>query len=52
LGVNFNVTLGRNEGGVWVVECPAIPGCDEIDAEILPKIQKAKSSWLNRSHEL
>ena len=23
----FNVTLERDEDGVWIVECPAIPGC-------------------------
>ena len=25
---------------------------DEINAELLPKIQEAKSTWLNRGHEL
>ncbi len=25
--MNWNVTLDRDEDGVWVVECPAIPGC-------------------------
>ncbi len=23
----FNVTLDRDEDGMWVVECPSIPGC-------------------------
>ncbi len=23
----FQVTLDRDEDGVWIVECPAIPGC-------------------------
>lgn len=23
----FNVTIDRDEDGVYVVECPAIPGC-------------------------
>lgn len=23
----FNVTLDRDEDGVWTVECPSIPGC-------------------------
>jgi predicted RNase H-like HicB family nuclease len=27
LGVKFIVTVDRDEDGVWVVECPAIPGC-------------------------
>ena len=25
--MKFYVTLDRDEDGVWVVECPAIPGC-------------------------
>ena len=25
--MKFNVTLDRDEDGVWVAECPAIPGC-------------------------
>lgn len=23
----FNVTIDRDEDGVWIVECPSIPGC-------------------------
>lgn len=25
--MRFHVTLDRDEDGVWVVECPSIPGC-------------------------
>lgn len=25
--MRFNITLDRDEDGVWVAECPAIPGC-------------------------
>lgn len=25
--MTFTVTLDRDEDGMWVVECPAIPGC-------------------------
>jgi predicted RNase H-like HicB family nuclease len=25
--MRFTVTLERDEDGVWVVECPSIPGC-------------------------
>ncbi|MCY3973093.1 MAG: type II toxin-antitoxin system HicB family antitoxin [Candidatus Dadabacteria bacterium] len=25
--MKFNVTIGRDEDGIWVVECPSIPGC-------------------------
>ncbi len=23
----FNVTIERDEDGVWITECPSIPGC-------------------------
>ena len=25
--MTFNVTIDRDEDGVWIVECPSIPGC-------------------------
>ena len=25
--MKFNVTVDRDEDGIWIVECPAIPGC-------------------------
>jgi predicted RNase H-like HicB family nuclease len=25
--MKFQVTLDRDEDGVWIAECPAIPGC-------------------------
>ncbi len=25
--MQFQVTVDRDEDGVWIVECPAIPGC-------------------------
>lgn len=25
--MKFTVTLDRDEDGVWIVECPSIPGC-------------------------
>jgi len=25
--MRFQVTLDRDEDGMWVVECPSIPGC-------------------------
>ena len=25
--MKFTVTLDRDEDGMWIVECPAIPGC-------------------------
>ncbi len=23
----FNITIERDENGIWIVECPSIPGC-------------------------
>lgn len=42
--MKFNVTIDRDEDGVWVVECPAIPGCVSQGAtreEALENIQAA-----------
>jgi predicted RNase H-like HicB family nuclease len=42
--MKFNVTIDRDEDGVWVVECPAIPGCVSQGAtreEALENIQEA-----------
>ncbi len=25
--MKFDVTIGRDEDGMWIVECPFIPGC-------------------------
>ncbi len=25
--MKFNVTIDRDEDGIWIAECPAIPGC-------------------------
>ena len=40
----FNVTIDRDEDGVWVVECPAIPGCvsqGETKEEALANVREA-----------
>lgn len=42
--MTFNVTIDRDEDGVWVVECPAIPGClsqGETKDEALENIKDA-----------
>jgi predicted RNase H-like HicB family nuclease len=42
--VKFHVTVDRDEDGVWVVECPSIPGCvsqGQTKAEALTNIQDA-----------
>ena len=44
--MNLTVTIDRDEDGVWVAECPSIPGCvsqgdtkDEAIANIREAIQ-------------
>jgi predicted RNase H-like HicB family nuclease len=40
----FNVTIDRDEDGVWIVECPSIPGCvsqGETKDEALKNIEEA-----------
>lgn len=27
IDMKFSVTINRDEDGIWVVECPVIPGC-------------------------
>jgi predicted RNase H-like HicB family nuclease len=42
--MKFQVTIDRDEDGVWVVECPAIPGCvsqGETRAEALRNVEDA-----------
>jgi predicted RNase H-like HicB family nuclease len=42
--MRFQVTLNRDEDGVWVVECPSIPGCvsqGKTKEEALTNIQEA-----------
>jgi predicted RNase H-like HicB family nuclease len=42
--MKFSVTIDRDEDGVWIVECPAIPGCVSQGAtrdEALEKIKDA-----------
>lgn len=42
--MKFFVTVDRDEDGVWVAECPAIPGCvsqGETREEALANIREA-----------
>lgn len=42
--MRFTVTLDRDEDGVWIVECPAIPGCvsqGRTKVEVLEAIKEA-----------
>ncbi|MBC7911216.1 MAG: type II toxin-antitoxin system HicB family antitoxin [Pyrinomonadaceae bacterium] len=47
--MKFNVTVDRDEDGVWIVECPAIPGCvsqGTTKEEALENIKEAISLCL------
>ncbi|MCY7368641.1 MAG: type II toxin-antitoxin system HicB family antitoxin [Chamaesiphon sp.] len=47
--MKFNVTIDRDEDGVWIVECPSIPGCvsqGETKKEALISIQDAIAACL------
>jgi predicted RNase H-like HicB family nuclease len=42
--MKFHVTLDRDEDGVWIAECPAIPGCVSqggTKAEALKNVREA-----------
>ncbi len=42
--MKFTVIIDRDEDGVWVIECPAIPGCvsqGSMKEEALKNIQEA-----------
>lgn len=42
--MQFNVVLDRDEDGVWVIECPSIPGCvsqGKTKQEALKNIKEA-----------
>ena len=42
--MKFQVTLDRDEDGVWVAECPAIPGCvsqGDTKGEALKSVREA-----------
>ena len=50
----FNLTIDRDEGGVWVVECPSIPGCvsqGQTKEEALENIKDAIRECLNVRRE-
>lgn len=54
--MKFNVTLERDEDGVWVAECPSIPGCvsqGSTRAEALKNVREAIKLCLEvRAEEL
>lgn len=47
--MRFSVTLDRDEDGIWIVECPSIPGCvsqGKTKTEALDNIKDAISACL------
>ena len=53
--MKFNVTLDRDEDGIWLVECPSIPGRvsqGETKEEALTNIQDAISQCLQVRAEM
>jgi predicted RNase H-like HicB family nuclease len=42
--MKFTVTLERDEDGIWVVECPSIPGCVSQGATKDEAIENIKSA--------
>ncbi|MTJ18849.1 MULTISPECIES: type II toxin-antitoxin system HicB family antitoxin [unclassified Dolichospermum] len=53
--MKFNVTIDRDEDGVWIIECPSIPGCisqGETKEEALENIQDAISACLQVRAEI
>jgi predicted RNase H-like HicB family nuclease len=48
--MKFTVTIDRDETGIWVAECPAIPGCvsqGKTKAEALENIREAIEACLD-----
>jgi len=42
--MKFQITINRDEDGVWIVECPMIPGCitqGNTQAEAIKNIHEA-----------
>ena len=52
--MRFSVTVDRDEDGVWIVECPAIPGCvsqGKTKGEALGNIKEALALCLETWEE-
>lgn len=52
--MKLSVTLDRDEDGVWIVECPAIPGCvsqGKTKAAALKNIEEAIALCLEVRNE-
>jgi len=40
----FSVTIDRDEDGMWIVECPAIPGCVSQGASKAEAVQNIRDA--------
>ena len=52
--MKMTVTIDRDEDGIWIVECPAIPGCvsqGDTKEEALANIREAIALCLEMSIE-
>jgi predicted RNase H-like HicB family nuclease len=52
--MKFPVTIGRDEDGVWIVECPSLPGCvsqGSSKEEAIANIRDAIKSCLEAHSE-
>jgi predicted RNase H-like HicB family nuclease len=53
--MKYTITLDRDEDGVWIVECPSIPGCvsqGSTKDEALENIEDAIRACLEVRSEL
>ena len=49
MSMTFTVTIDRDEDGVWIAECPSIPGCvsqGETREEAITNVQEAIAQCL------
>jgi predicted RNase H-like HicB family nuclease len=52
--MKFTITLDRDEDGVWIAECPAIPGCisqGQTRTEALANVEEAITACLEARAE-
>jgi predicted RNase H-like HicB family nuclease len=42
--MTFNITINRDEDGVWIAECPSIPGCVSQGATKREAVENVKEA--------